>query len=101
MAFIYIIYSPHHDKYYIGQTSNFNQRLQEHNHSERNTYSSKYRPWVEAALFKVIEGKYSTTQLERLIKAQKSKKFIQTIVDANFEPVGKLAQLVRVPKLRG
>lgn len=39
--------------------------------------------------------------IERFIKKQKSLKLIEQLIDANFTLTGFLAQLVRVPHLRG
>jgi len=45
MYHLYILYSPGHDKYYIGQTGDISQRLDAHNRISKNSYTSKYRPW--------------------------------------------------------
>jgi putative endonuclease len=42
--FVYILYSENHDKYYIGQTNNIEERLKRHNAgSEKAT--RPYLPW--------------------------------------------------------
>jgi len=38
--------------------------------------------------------------MERFIKAQKSRVFLTKLIEPDFVPDGKFAQLVRVPKLR-
>ena len=45
MYFVYIIFSTSHNRYYIGQTQDFDDRIVRHNSGyEKST--SPYRPWV-------------------------------------------------------
>jgi len=75
-------------------------RIKEHNTSTFNTFTSKYRPWQVAALFKVSENKSEALKLERFIKKQKSKTLLKQLAEPNFEPSGRLLPLVRVPYVR-
>jgi putative endonuclease len=100
MIYLYILYSKTWDKFYVGQTSDYESRLLEHNTSLRNTYTKKYRPWEIYALFEVKGGISEATKLERFIKAQKSKNLICQIANPDVELIDKLSSLVRVPKLR-
>jgi len=43
--YVYIIYSQSHDKYYIGQTSNFEDRMTRHN-NVLEKFSAPFCPWV-------------------------------------------------------
>ena len=98
--YLYILYSPKHDKYYIGETNDILQRIQTHNSTDRNTFTAKYRPWEIVALFE-IKNRSIARQCERFIKKQKSKKFIEKIVAGEvFSQEHILAQLVRVPMPR-
>ena len=74
----YIIYSKKLDKYYVGQSDNFVQRLQIHNSDENEKWSKAGRPWVE---FLVIECKCKkqSLRIEKYIKAQKSRKYIESL----------------------
>ena len=45
MFYVYIIYSIEFDKYYIGQTQNFQERILRHN-SGYEKATSPYLPWV-------------------------------------------------------
>jgi putative endonuclease len=99
MFYIYILYSESHDKYYVGYTDNIERRLSEHNTNPRNTFTHKYRPWEVAALFQVSESRAEAMKIEKFIKQQKSRKFIFKLIETDHFD-GKLAQLVRVPKLR-
>ena len=101
MFFIYILYSDLADKYYVGYTSDPDRRLKDHNEQEYfDTYTSKHRPWKLKAVFSCGENEGEAIKIERFIKRQHSKSLILKLIDDSFVPVGKLAQLVRVPQLR-
>jgi putative endonuclease len=96
MFFIYILYSPSADKYYVGQTNDPNRRLFEHNNNPRNTFTRKFAPWTLKAYFKVNDNRGDAMKLEKYIKKQKSRHFIKKLINIPgfFEEI---AQLVRVP----
>ncbi|MEQ8910367.1 MAG: GIY-YIG nuclease family protein [Vicingaceae bacterium] len=97
--YIYILWSTSLKKYYVGFTKNVKARVRQHNTSNLNTFTSKHRPWTYKAHFKVNGQKSDALGIEKFIKSQKSQKFIERLIEAeSFK--GKLAQLVRVPKLR-
>ena len=99
MFYIYILYSESFDKYYVGHTDDYLRRLNEHNHSERDTYTSKYRPWEMAAVFECGNSRGEAQKNERFIKKQKSQKLLEKMVE-DKPLTGVLAQLVRVPYVR-
>ena len=97
--FIYILYSETSDLYYVGYTKSFEQRLYQHNQSGHNTFTSKHRPWVLKAVYQCGESESEAVWIERFIKKQKSRKFIERLISG--EPLtGILVQLVRVPYVR-
>ena len=98
MYYIYILYSEFSDKYYVGYTD-YKRRLVEHNTSERDTYTSKYRPWFLKAVFACGENENEARQIERFIKKQKSRKLLEKMIEGE-NLSGGLAQLVRVPYVR-
>jgi putative endonuclease len=98
--FVYILYSECADKYYVGSTDNWKNRVESHNHSDRNTFTSKHRPWKLMAVFIAGETRAAAMKHEAFIKKQKSRRLIEKLIDGNFVPSGKLTQLVRVPHLR-
>ena len=100
MFYIYILYSSTSDKFYVGYSNNYEKRLLEHNTTDRNTYTSKHRPWLFKAVFECGVLEKEAMQIERFIKKLKSRKFLEQLIDPSFKPSGILAQLVRVPKLR-
>ncbi|VAW29690.1 hypothetical protein MNBD_BACTEROID07-1829 [hydrothermal vent metagenome] len=99
MFFIYILYSDHADKYYVGYSNNPERRLSQHNNTSRNTFTKKNGPWVLKATFPVNNNRSDAMKMERYIKKQKSRRLIKKIID---EPdyFYWLAQLVRVPTCR-
>ena len=81
MFYIYILYSETYDRYYVGQTNNLERRLEEHNTQEKNSYTSKYRPWVLSKSFEVGESLGIARKIENYIKRQKSRVYIEKILD--------------------
>ncbi len=74
---VYILYSERFDKYYIGQTSSMEMRLERHNEFElTNSFTSKYRPWKIMAWVETGDYRSSAMKVESRLKALKSKKMI-------------------------
>ncbi|RMG61671.1 MAG: GIY-YIG nuclease family protein [Bacteroidetes bacterium] len=97
---VYILYSPSADRYYVGHTHDIDARLKDHNESERpyqaTKYTFKHRPWELKAVFPIGPSRALAMQVERYIKRQKSRKFIEQLIDAKDDPE-RWARLVRVP----
>ena len=74
----YILYSETSDIYYVGSTSNFEDRLRRHN-SGRSTFTKRGIPWKI-----VYQKQYSTKaeayKAELYIKSQKSRKYIEELI---------------------
>jgi putative endonuclease len=100
MFYIYILFSTTGRKYYIGYSDNPWIRVNRHNSTQVTTYTSKYRPWELAATFEVGTDETIAIKTERFLKRQHSKKLILKLLDPEFIPDGRLAQLVRVPHMR-
>jgi putative endonuclease len=100
MFYLYILYSITADKYYIGHSEDPWERLAHHNTDDKTTYTAKYRPWDIAAVFEAGKTRAVALAIERFIKKQKSRTLIEQLVQPDFIPTGKLAQLVRVPHVR-
>jgi putative endonuclease len=101
LCIIYILFSESADKFYVGYTQDPKERLLKHNEQENfNTYTRKFRPWKIFALFEASTDKNLAIQIERFIKKQKSRRFIEMLCDENSQLSGILAQLVRVPNIR-
>ncbi len=99
MYYIYILFSETSDKYYVGHTDNVQRRINEHNHSDMPTYTSKHRPWCLCAVFECGTDRKEALNTERFIKRQKSRRLIHQMI-AGERLEGRLAQLVRVPHVR-
>jgi len=79
---VYILYSEKANKYYIGHTEDVNRRLQEHNNPIRNSkFTAKYIPWILLASFSIFETRSEAMHAEKLIKKQKSRKFIEELIE--------------------
>ncbi len=78
--FVYIIYSTRINKYYIGYSSNIQQRLSFHNDG-KSRYTKSGTPWE----LKHIEGfqtKTEAIQREKKLKAMKSRKYIEWLIES-------------------
>ena len=99
MYYIYILQSGKEEKHYIGYSEDPWRRVNEHNSSPHDTYTSKYRPWRLVAVYEAGETRSEAMKTERFLKRQKTKAILQKMI--NGEPLyGILAQLVRVPHVR-
>ena len=82
--YIYILYSPSADKFYVGHSNDVARRLEEHNNPIRNTFTSKYLPWEMACYFEVSEDRGGAMKAEQHIKKQKSKGFIKQLIASEY-----------------
>jgi putative endonuclease len=73
MFYIYILYSPGADKYYVGHTDDVDRRLQEHNELSDQSYTSKYRPWELKISLPIGVDRGLALKIEKHIKRQKSR----------------------------
>ncbi|MDX1463779.1 MAG: GIY-YIG nuclease family protein [Marinirhabdus sp.] len=72
---VYILYSKKLERFYIGQTSNFEKRMAFHKRSLGNKFTGKANDWI---LFLRIgcDSRKQAFSLERHIKRMKSKQYI-------------------------
>jgi putative endonuclease len=97
--YIYILYSESSDIYYVGYSDDFRRRFEQHNNSEKVTFTSKHRPWILKAVYSCGAKQAGAMKIEKFIKKQKSRRLVEKlIVDGEF--TGILAQLVRVPHVQ-
>jgi putative endonuclease len=99
MFYLYILYSISSDKYYVGHTNDYVRRLDEHNFSDRNTYTSKHRPWVLKKQIELGDDRSFAMKIEKAVKKFKNRVIIEKII-STISTVEDLAQLVRVPNNR-
>ena len=81
MVYLYILYSPSSDKYYVGYSNDVERRINEHNNSERTTYTSKHRPWLLVAIYSCGNFESDAVKIESFIKKQKSRKLVEQLVN--------------------
>ena len=84
MFYIYFLYSIGSDKYYVGHSDDVERRLLEHNEGQHITYTSKHRPWELYYYFQVSDQRGDALKIERYIKKQKCRRFIEKIIREKF-----------------
>ena len=76
MHFVYIIYSPEKDTFYIGETSNTELRLEWHNSAKfKNAHTKIANDWEIFHLIECVDI-LQARKIERHIKNMKSKTYI-------------------------
>ena len=100
MYYIYFLYSETADKFYVGHSQDPWKRLEQHLSNTGDKYTGSFHDWKLRAVFEVSQKKGEADKIEKFIKRQKSRVFIEKILLSNFKGTGILAQLVRVPHVR-
>src|SRR5688572_2500572 len=77
MHYCYTIYSAQLDKYYVGETSDFSNRIEMHN-SGFSTFTSKAKDW-KLHLLIPCPDKVVALKIEAHIKSMKSRKYIEDL----------------------
>ena len=75
MYFVYNVYSISYNKYYIGQTNNFDLRIASHN-AGAERFTSAYQPWEKVLIIEkssrseamILECKLKNLNRERLLQ---------------------------------
>jgi putative endonuclease len=81
MFYVYILYSPSLDKFYIGHTKNLEDTLRRHN-----THRSRLRKFTKRAsdwklvYFEIFEEKTKAIKMEKEIKRKKSRNYIEKLI---------------------
>jgi len=97
--YIYILYSESSNIYYVCYSDDFKRRFDQHNQSDKVTFTSKHRTWLLKAVYSCGRIKSDAIKIEKFIKNQKSRKFVEKLITGD-EFTGILAQLVRVAHVR-
>ncbi|NOX85522.1 MAG: GIY-YIG nuclease family protein [Chlorobi bacterium] len=97
--FVYILQSEKFGNYYVGHTDNVEKRVKEHNSIDNKSYTSRYQPWILKRSFFVGNDRGVAMRIERFIKKQKSRKFIEKVIEDPYQ-IDFIVQLVRVPRPR-
>ena len=77
--FVYILQSEVDSSFYIGYTSNLQQRLAEHN-SGKTRYTSRKRPW-NIVYFEEFVSKSDALKREKFLKAQRNRQFYRKLIE--------------------
>ncbi len=75
---VYALYSKAHNKIYIGQTSDLERRLLEHNDG-LSDYTSRFIPW-EVVYKENYNTRSEALKREKQLKSQKGREFIWNII---------------------
>jgi len=78
MFTLYVLYSESFDRFYVGYTSDLVRRLSEHNR-KKGKFRDAGIPW-KLVYSETFNTKKQAMDRERFIKAQKSKKFIISLI---------------------
>ena len=97
--YIYILQSKTLDRYYVGYSSNPWVREEQHNLNGVEKYTGRAKDWELKCVFEA-PSKQVAISLERFIKRQKSRVFIERLIEPTTILNGRLVELVRVPHLR-
>jgi putative endonuclease len=81
MHYVYIIYSPSFDKYYVGETVNPRERTEQHKRGHYESASTSFaNDWVLKVSLKVNSRKDALV-IEKYIKSMKSRTFIKNLIE--------------------
>ena len=79
MFFVYVLYSPSANKFYVGYTSNLESRLLSHNLLGTKDWTKRYRPW-ELVYTESYQTKSSALKREKELKTGVGREFIQKML---------------------
>ena len=78
--FVYILYSPQFDRFYIGQTQNVIKRIYKHNSGAVKS-TKAYRPW-EVVYTETFDVRDLAVQREMQLKSWKSKSKLKELAES-------------------
>ncbi|MCC5930561.1 MAG: GIY-YIG nuclease family protein [Cyclobacteriaceae bacterium] len=78
LHYVYILYSPILDKYYIGVTENLQERVYKHNNNHKG-YTSRSKDW-HLVYSEIHPSKKEALHREKQIKKWKSRKMIEKLI---------------------
>jgi len=79
MFFVYVLYSPSANKFYVGYTSNLESRLLTHNQLGTKDWTKRYRPW-ELVYIESYQTKSSALKREKELNTGVGREFIQKML---------------------
>jgi putative endonuclease len=82
MFYTYVLYSIEYQKIYIGQSSNLEERIRQHNSFDNNGWTRKYQPWELIYSESYLERQQAMRR-ERQLKTSRGRKFIWEIIEGS------------------
>jgi putative endonuclease len=79
MHYTYILFSENLNRYYIGYTSNIDERLAKHNRTHKG-FTNLANDW-KVVFSKEFENKQAAMAFEKKIKSWKSRKMIESLIE--------------------
>jgi putative endonuclease len=79
MHYVYIIYTFQFDRFYIGETVNFEERIKQHNQGHYGGASTKFANDWQKSLVLTVENRRQALLVESYIKKMKSKQYLKRI----------------------
>ena len=87
MFYLYILYNSSIDKYYIGQTSNLNKRIIDHNSTGHKVKYTKKQSGKWSLVYKEeFETRSEAITREKFLKGKKSRSYIKEVINAKSSP---------------
>ncbi|HAH38569.1 MAG TPA: endonuclease [Algoriphagus sp.] len=77
--FVYVIYSPSYDKFYIGQTEDIDRRLIEHNNHFFSNASTKFADDWEIFHLIICSSRSQAIKIESHLKKSKNKVYLENL----------------------
>lgn len=78
--FVYALYNKESNKIYIGETSNIERRLKEHNQKLGNHFTAKAQGEWKLIYREELLGKVEATTRERELKSYRGRQFVKSLI---------------------
>jgi putative endonuclease len=82
MFYTFVLYSVEYQKIYIGQSSNLQERIRQHNSFDNTGWTRKYQPWELIYSESYLERQQAMRR-ERQLKTSWGRKFIWEIIEGS------------------
>ncbi|MFN6117618.1 MAG: GIY-YIG nuclease family protein [Flavobacteriales bacterium] len=78
-SWVYALYSPDHDKIYVGETSDLDDRFRSHNELATKGWTVRYRPWV-ILYTKECSDRSQARKREKQLKSGSGREFLRSLL---------------------
>lgn len=76
---VYALYSPDHDKLYVGESSDPKDRYRSHNELATKGWTLRYRPWIVLYLEECVDRAEAIVR-ERQLKSGGGRRFLRSLI---------------------